>query len=237
MDKLILQAAELFKNADFDWCVCGGFALDIFAGKQLRAHGDLDICFFSQDRAKVLQYLIDRDWPIYGRQGGWEELPVKQFLFYKITDANDPELKDYGFWAVKPGGWMEMTTLPRANKGTYSYYNHGFNPEDFSFIEVSFDHKEGDEYILLDNPKITLPMEGAILYKDSIPYLAPEIILFYKTDEWSATNSYLGPKMVKDFQAVMPLMDAEQKDWLLAAIKTAHGRHTPWLDEALEGVV
>jgi len=138
---------------------------------------------------------------------------------------------------VKHGGWMTMTPLPRTNEGTYSYYHSGMNPQEFSFIEVGFDNKEGDVYVLMDSPKITLPMERAILYRDGVPYLAPEIILFFKTDEWSATNSYLGPKMVKDFRAVMPLMSGEQKDWLLAAIKTAHGEHTPWLDEALEGMI
>jgi len=236
MDKLILQSQDLFKAADFDYAICGGFALDMFAGKQLREHGDFDMCFFTQDRAKVLQYLMDRGWPIYGRQGGWGEVPIKQFIFYDITDANDPELAHYGFWAVKPDGWMEMFKLPRTNEGTYSYYNHGFNAEEFTFIEVGIDHKEGNEYILLEDPKVALPMEQAILYKDGVPFLAPEIILLYKTDEWSATNSYLGPKMVKDFHAVMPLLSTEQKDWLLNAIKTAHGEHTPWLDEALKGV-
>ena len=237
MNKLIQQAHDLFKGVDFEWCVCGGYALDMFAGKELRPHGDFDMCFFQQDRAKVLQYLIDRNWPVFGRQGGWEELPITQFIFYNITDASDPELKDYGFWAVKPGGWMEMTPLPRTKAGTCSYYNHGFTADEFTFIEVAFNDKEGDTYILQNNPKITLPMERAILYANDVPYLAPEIILFFKTDEWSATNSYLGPKMIIDFQAVMPLMDDRQKSWLMDAIKTAHGLRTPWLDKALEGVI
>ena len=233
MNKLILQAYELFKSANFDHAICGGYALDMFAGRQLREHGDLDVCFFADDRAEVLQYLLDRDWPVYGRQGGWDEFPAKQFIFYSITDANDPELKDYGFWAVKPNGWMEMVPLPRANPGTYLYNNRGFKDDEFTFIEVCFDRKKDNEYILMENPKITRHMSKAILFADGIPYLAPEIILLFKTDQWSATNSYLGPKMVKDFHAVMPLLDDEQKNWLLSAIESAHGTHTPWLDEAL----
>jgi len=236
MNKLIQQASNLFKNADFDWCVCGGYALDMFAGKELRPHGDFDMTFFEQDRAKVLQYLMDRNWPIYGRQGGWGVLPIKQFIFYNILDANDPELKNYGFWAVKPDGWMKMNPIPRTNEGTYSYFNNGFNAEEFTFIEVCFDTKEGNDFVLLNSPKITLPMERAILRADSVQYLAPEIILFFKTDEWSATNSYLGPKMVKDFHAILPLLSDQQKYWLLDAIETAHGKQTPWLDEALKGV-
>jgi len=237
MEKIILKGAEIFKDADFDWCVCGGYALDIFAGKKLRDHGDFDMCFFKQDRKDVLQYLIDKDWPVYGRQGGWDTVPIKQAIFYKVTDINDPDLAEMGFWAVKPNGWMEMYELPRTKNNAYSYFNSGFNADEFTFIEVAFNDKEGDTYILQDNPKITLPMERAILFREGVPYLAPEIILFFKTDEWSATNSYLGPKMITDFQAVMPLMSQEQKDWLLDAIKTAHGEHTPWLDKALEGMI
>ena len=235
MNKLISQACELFKDANFDHAICGGYALDMFVGRKLREHGDFDMCFFGKDMPEVLQYLLDRGWPIYGRQGEWDVFPAKQFIFYNITDAHDPELKNYGFWAVKPNGWMEMVPLARANPGTYLYNNRGFKEDDFTFIELGFDHKEGDEYVLRPNPKVTRHMSKAILYAGGIPYLAPEIILFFKTDEWSATNSYLGPKMVKDFHAVMPLLDDEQKDWLLRAIEHSYGKHTPWLDEALRG--
>jgi len=236
MNKLIKQARDLFKDAGFDHAICGGYALDLFAGRQLRKHGDLDLCFYQQDMPQVLQYLLDRNWPIYGREGGWDELRAKQFIFYNITNASDPELKDFGFWAVKPGGWMEMIPLPRASAHTFLYKNHGFKDDEFTFIELAFNCKEDDEYVLLANPRITRHISKAILYADGVPYLAPEITLFFKTDEWSATNAYLRPKMITDFQAVMPLMNDEQRAWLMTAINHAYGGHTPWLDEALMGV-
>jgi len=36
MDKVILQAGELLKGAGFEYAICDGFALDMFADKQLR---------------------------------------------------------------------------------------------------------------------------------------------------------------------------------------------------------
>jgi len=232
MDKQILQAQEIFKGCGFEYAICGGFALDMFVGKQLRDHGDFDMCFFKEDRQRVLQFLMDREWPIYGRF--WEEnKPITQYLFYKIEDLNDPELEKCGFWAVKPGGWAEMYPLERANKNLYSYKMHEPRLSSFVFIEVGFDNKEGDNYVVHDNPKVTRPMSKAIMYADGIPYLAPEIILFFKTDKFSATHPYLKPKMETDFKAVMPLLSDEQKSWLKNAIKTAHGDETPWLDGLL----
>jgi len=229
MDKLILQAQEIFKDCDFNYSICGGFALDMFAGKQIRDHGDFDMCFFAEDRQRVLQFLIDRDWPIFARF--WEQdKPITQYLFYKVEDVNDPELKNCGFWAVKPGGWSEMYPIERANKNIFSYKMHEPRLSSFVFIEVGFDNKEGDNYVVHDNPQITRPMDKAIMYTDGIPYLAPEIILFFKTDKFAATHPYLKPKMEADFKAVMPMLSNEQKDWLMGAIKAAHGNETPWLD-------
>ena len=229
MDKIILQAQELFKDCGFDYAICGGFALDMFAGKQIREHGDFDMCFFKNDRIKTMQFLKDRDWPIFGRF--WlQNRPITQYLFYKVEDINDPEWDKPDFWAVKPGGWAEMFPIERAGNDVYSYYMHEPRLSSFVFIELAFNDREGDDYILLDNPKITLPMSRAILYAEGIPYLAPEIILFFKTDEFSATHPYLKPKMETDFRVIMPLLSSEQKDWLFNAIKTAHGVETPWLD-------
>jgi len=229
MNKLILQANDLFKNCGFDYCVCGGFALDMFAGKQLRDHGDFDMCFFKEDRQKTLQFLMDKGWPIYGRF--WEESkPITQYLFYQVGDATDPQWEECGFWAVKPGGWADMYPIERAGNDVFSYYMHEPRLQTFVFIELAFNGREGDTYILQDNPKITLPMKKAILYADGIPYLAPEIILFYKTDKFSATHPYLKPKMQADFKAVMPLLSEAQKQWLMKAIETAYPDGYEWLD-------
>jgi len=233
MNEMIKQANDLFKAADFEYAICGGFALDMFAGKELREHGDFDMCFFKEDRLKVLQYLSDRDWPIFGRF--WQEdRPITQYLFYKVEDITSPEWEIPEFWAVKPGGWAEMFPIERAGSDVYSYYMHEPRLTSFVFIELTFNDRDSDTYILQDNHKITRPMNKAILYADDIPYLAPEIILFYKTDKFSATHPYLKPKMEDDFKSVMPLLSGEQKQWLMDSIKTAHGNETPWLDGVLK---
>ena len=233
MDKIILQAQDLFKTADFDYAICGGFALDMFAGKELRPHGDFDMCFFKEDKQKVLQFLIDREWPIYGRF--WEEgKNITQYLFYEMKGADDPDFAELNaFWAVKPGGWANMYRLERAGDNTFSYHMDEPRNSSFVFIELAFNDREGDSYILQEKPKITRAMDKAILFADGIPYLSPEIILAYKTDKFSATHPYLKPKMEQDFAAIMPLLSAEQKDWLMDSIKTAYPDGYEWLDGLL----
>jgi aminoglycoside-2''-adenylyltransferase len=44
------------------WGICGGWALDLFAGKQTRQHGDVDVAVFRRDQAALYRYLADRGW-------------------------------------------------------------------------------------------------------------------------------------------------------------------------------
>ena len=62
------------------------------------------------------------------------------------------------------------------------------------------------------NPRITRSLDKAILYRDGIPYLAPEIILFYKSDKYSSENPYAKPKTEADFKAAIPLISNESKE-------------------------
>ena len=57
---------------------------------------------------------------------------------------------------------------------------------------------------------------------DGIPYLAPEIQLFYK-----AKNPR--PKDQTDFTAVLPFLTGAQRRWLSGALSRTLGEH-PWRD-------
>ena len=51
------QVAELLRGVDVPWWIAGGWALDLFAGRQTRAHGDIEISVFRGDEAKVRERL------------------------------------------------------------------------------------------------------------------------------------------------------------------------------------
>ena len=232
MHKLILEANELFKNCGFPYFICGGFALDMFAGKELRPHGDFDMAVFKENKHEAILFLIDNNWPVYIRFPKADDLATfKQF--YLINDASDKRLNEVGaLWSVKPGSFAEMIKT-EDTEDSYTYYIHEPRLQGFDFIELAFDTREGDNFVLLDNPKITLPLDKAILQKDGVSYLAPEVVLFFKSDKFSSEHPYLKPKTEIDFKTVMPMLSEESRNWLLEAIKTAYPDGYEWLERLI----
>jgi len=228
MHKTILQAHELFKTAGFEYAICGGFAIDMFAGKELRTHGDFDILVFTEDKHRAVKFMMDHGWPIYGRF--LEEGPIWQYLFYKIDDIADSLLDDCrNFWTVKPGCMPEMYKLNRLPAYSYKQPREWLVRE-LEFVEIAVDIKEGGDYVARENPRIVRPLDKAILYRDGIPYLAPEVILFYKSDKYSSESAYARPRTEVDFRATLPLLSDESRGWLLDAIDLAYPDGHEWLD-------
>lgn len=55
------EAMEQFSGFAGNWCIAGGWGLDLFMGKQTRQHGDIDILIFRKDQAKVQSLLADQE--------------------------------------------------------------------------------------------------------------------------------------------------------------------------------
>lgn len=51
------QVAELMRGLDVPWWIAGGWALDLFTGRQTRAHADIEISVFRADEPKVRRHL------------------------------------------------------------------------------------------------------------------------------------------------------------------------------------
>jgi hypothetical protein len=235
MDKVILQANDLFKTAGFDYAVCGGFAFDIFAGKELRPHGDFDIMVFREDKHRAVQFFMDMGWSVFGRFME-EGRTITQHLFYKIDDITDSYWDDCkNMWAIKPDCLPNVLyKLDRLQGKVYTYQTRKWLvQDDIEFIELEIDAREGNEYVLRENPRITRAADKAILHRGGIPYLAPEIILFFKSDRFSSEHPNVRPKTEGDFKAIMPMLSEESRKWLLGAIETAYPDGYEWLDELL----
>ena len=229
MNKLILEANDLFKDCGFPYFVCGGFALDMFAGKELRPHGDFDISVFKEDKKEVLKFLKNNDWPIYGRFYD-ENRPESLREFYLITDLSESKIGECdNMWAVKPGSFIEMV-LKEDKPGVYTYKVHTPRLQGFDFIELAFDTQENNKFVLDSHLDIALELNKAILYKDSVPYMAPELVLFLKSPPFYTTDDYQKPKTSADFKAIMPLLSAESRQWLIDSLETAYPDGYEWLD-------
>jgi len=235
MNKVILQAHDLFKTADFDYAICGGFALDMFAGKEIREHGDFDILVFKEDKRRAIQFLLDKGWTVFGRF--MEAGSVWQFLFYKIEDITDSFWDDCeNVWAIKPGRLLDvLQKIDRLQGEVYTYKSRKWLVEDdIEFIELAFDAREGGDYVVQKTPRIALSLDKAILHCEDIPYLAPEVILFYKSDKYSSESAYAKPRTEADFKAIMTLISEESKKWLFDAINTAYPAGYDWLTSLKE---
>ncbi|MGW0825528.1 nucleotidyltransferase domain-containing protein [Streptomyces sp. NPDC002845] len=88
-------------------------------------------------------------------------------------------------------------------------------------VQLMLDESEGTQWISRRSPQIRLPIERVgRTSANGIPYLAPEVQLFYKA---KATRD----KDETDFEAVLPLLDVSQRIWLADAIKVIAPDH-PW---------
>ena len=132
-------------------------------------------------------------------------------------------LHGWEWWAADPPGtlrpWLPHEQLPTAVHDIWCRPG----PAEPWRIQVMIDESSDGAWVSRRNPGIRRPI--ASIGKTStagIPYLAPEIQLFYK-----AKN--LRQKDETDFTAVLPSLTREQRQWLSGAITRTHGDH-PWRD-------
>lgn len=62
------EAASWFSSLTVPWWIAGGWALDLFRGRQLRTHGDLDVGVLRRDSPQLLAALSN--WEIFEAQNG-----------------------------------------------------------------------------------------------------------------------------------------------------------------------
>jgi hypothetical protein len=129
-------------------------------------------------------------------------------------------LAGWEWWAADPPGvlrpWLAGERLP---VGVHDIWCRP-GPDQPWRIQVMLAESDGDEWVCRRNPAIRRPV-SEIGQAGPIPYLKPEIQLFYK-----AKNHR--PKDDLDFATMLPLLHEHQRTWLSGAIIGTYGPH-PWL--------
>ncbi len=99
------------------------------------------------------------------------------------------------------------------------------NPAGKWRLQIMVDEADGDRWRTCRDARITRPLEEIGRRRDDgVPFLAPEIQLYYKANKPR-------PKDQFDFDAVLPVLDAGQRAWLARAIATSLGRRHRWLEK------
>ncbi len=133
-------------------------------------------------------------------------------------------LPSWECWAADPPGtlrpWLPGETLPPTVHDIWGRPG----PSEPWRIQVMLDESEGDDWVSRRNPTVRRALADLGTHSAAgIPYLAPEVQLFYKSDRPR-------PKDEQDFTAVLPVLDRAQRRWLADALGTAH----PWHDRLSE---
>lgn len=130
-------------------------------------------------------------------------------------------LPAWEWWAADPPGtlrpWQPGETLSAAVHDIWCRPG----PSEPWRIQIMLDEAEGQDWISRRCAQVRRPIdllgwnspEGA-------PYLSPEVQLFNKAHQPR-------PKDEEDFRAVLPALDASQRQWLATAIAQAYGDR-PW---------
>jgi hypothetical protein len=132
-------------------------------------------------------------------------------------------LHGWEWWAADPPGTLRpWRPGERLRAGIHDIWCRP-DPRQPWRIQVMIDESGDGDWISRRDPGIRRPLASiGRTSSNGIPYLAPEIQLFYK-----AANPR--PKDETDFTAVLPFLAEAQRQWLSNALARTFGEH-PWRD-------
>jgi len=202
MNYLISATNSFMKNACIPWAVCGGFALDLFLEKDTRIHSDIDICVFEQDRDKIMHYMLQNNWMVYEFRGNGKVCPLDVSLSSEMGRN----------LMCTNGGCNIVKFYPCDDENLLWYEFFHIGIKEFNYLEFLFNTTTKDYFVFDKNLEIKREMSKAILFNNGIPYLAPEIVLLYKSSR-SENEDYQ-----YDFEQTYLHMNDEQKMWFSQSI-------------------
>lgn len=197
MNQLLAMTNTFMSNAQIPWAVCGGYALDLFLNREIRTHSDIDICVFESDRYKVLQYMLRNGRHVYEFRGQGKIHPLDATSAYEV-----------GRNLMCINGHCELVKFyPCEDNGLlyHEFLHTGINK--FNYLEFLFNTTRENNFVFDKKLKIERDISKAILFNCEIPYLAPEIVLLFKSFRSDKSDYQY------DFEQTYLHMSDEQKIW------------------------
>jgi len=78
---------KLFKSAPFRWWLAGGYAIERFVGRQLRAHSDVDVVILRRDHMTARDHLNAYECWAFGPPGNFRPWPRGEQLSDEAHDV------------------------------------------------------------------------------------------------------------------------------------------------------
>jgi hypothetical protein len=176
------------------WCLCGGYAVDAWIGRETREHGDLDVCALVQDQRAIFEHLrgwqlIAHDFPAPGAQSR-VEVPGATSRLWDGTRR----IETTGHLHARPDSDEPIPEI--------------LGPESGFWLDVLFSDGSAEEWIVSRDPFISIPMTQAVQQSVwRVPTAAPQVLLFDK-------SKYLRRRDRLDFLRLLPRLTEEQRSWL-----------------------
>ncbi len=212
MFELLKSTSQILGDLEAKWCFCGGWAIDLFVGRESRAHKDLDIMVFKNDLKETISYMKNHGWKV--------EAPTRQG-FIPVDTENFETFEYENLWCMNEEYPLDYLKIDE--QASYNFYHYEREVQtDVDFLDILLNTSDDGYFVYQQNEAIKLEISKALYSEGGIPYLAPEIVLLYKSKCLSEDNR-------ADFDVATAKMHPDQKEWLGQALKNEYGSDHPWV--------
>lgn len=204
----------LLKGRPWDYAFCGGWAIDLFLGRQTRRHSDVDLLAYWPDRDRMIEDMKALGFTVYEMLGGG--------LAHRITDVRVQRRIKRNIFCIRQG--CDLVRLKEAGEPeifAIDFRRIGQTQPDF--LEFLFNDRTPEEFLYARDPSIRRDRRKAILSTGGIPYLTPELCLLYKSTDIQREGYQ------QDCEQAAARMDSEQKARLAGALARLYPQGHPWI--------
>jgi hypothetical protein len=208
---LIDSLVNFLDPLSVEWFVSGGWAIDIHLNRITRARCDLDISVPFSDRLKCIEFFLAKGWRIEGKLGGGFR------TLRKVSDYHD----DIRYFWSFPEGVDFVSEVVDDDGNRRIAYNRDSQKE-LDYIEVFFDVIKDGHFVFRRDPRVKRHKDRAILERDRVRYLAPEVVLLFKSNRLSEKN-------LLDFDAAVDSLDRDALLWFKEALALVYENSHAWV--------
>lgn len=210
---LINDLVNFLDPLDTRWLVSGGWAIDIHLNRITRGRCDLDMSVPFSDRLKCITFFLEVGWKIEGKlSGGFKTIQ-------KVSDYNDDI---HYFWSYPKGIDFVSEYVDDNGNRRIAYNRNSQNKLDY--IEVFFDLIEDSYFVFRRDLRVKRREGKAILERGGLRYLAPELVLLFKSNSLSEKNNL-------DFHAVVDSLSGDSLVWFKNVLSLVYSNSHAWLDQ------
>jgi len=199
----VARIGELMSTFSGEWCFAGGWAVDAWLGQKTREHGDIDVVVFHEDQRALFDHL-EPTWHLIAHD------PNVPGATTEPWNGRHVDLPAHIHCRPKAGDREELDRWIRKLE----------QPRDDWNLEVMINERAGREWVVNDEPHISLPIERCWQVSPwGFPTALPELLMFYKA------TAYIGMEGMKprkrdqaDVRALLPTLNSKQRKWLSEAV-------------------